>query len=144
MSADSPDPDHHQTIPESELIADIKYVADKLGHPPRRTEYDERGLFSTDTCYVRFGGWPDAIEAAGFDYDDVPDDADGRPKQYSDGELLDWIISWRVEFGVWPRPDDIQDPGTPTPSLGTYRRRFGSLVQAREKAKARFGGGGAE
>lgn len=52
-----------------QIIDTIKVAALRLGRPPNSTEWDTMGFAMSSTLIrMRFGSWPDAIRAAGFDY----------------------------------------------------------------------------
>jgi hypothetical protein len=51
----------------SELIEDIRRVAEQLAHTPSRTEYHEHGRFSRQMAIERIGSWPDAVRRAGYE-----------------------------------------------------------------------------
>jgi len=50
----------------SEAIADIQRVGEEIGEPPRQKEYREAGAFSERKVSKVFGGWGEALQAAGF------------------------------------------------------------------------------
>ncbi|MDX1744594.1 MAG: hypothetical protein R3324_01540 [Halobacteriales archaeon] len=52
----------------------------------------------------------------------------GRPRKYSDEELLEWIHVWVDLYGV--PPSELDFNGGPMPSYSTYRWRFGSFPNA--------------
>jgi len=56
-----------RAVPDDALLEDIREVADELGHVPSRSQYHEHGNFTRRMAKTRFGSWPDAVEAAGFD-----------------------------------------------------------------------------
>lgn len=49
------------------LLAEIVRVAETLGQPPTSTEFDEHGAFSLNPYTDRFGSFPRAVEAAGYE-----------------------------------------------------------------------------
>lgn len=107
------------------IIDHIRRLADGED-PPTREEFNTDGAApSTYTARNHFGSWSEAVEAAGFER---------RPggKRYTRGELLDWLVAYRVEFGTWPSGDDFTE--WPGPGEATFRDEFGGLVAAREAA----------
>lgn len=60
-------------IDESDLIADLKRVAEEVGQPPTRIQYDDEGEYSYRTLINRFGdrhpigGWVAVLREAGMD-----------------------------------------------------------------------------
>jgi hypothetical protein len=110
---------------DAEIIKEIQRLADGED-PPTMQEFDADGAApSAVTARNRFGSWNEAVEAAGFE---------PRPgsKRYTRGELLDWLVAYRVEFGTWPSGDDFAE--WPGPCKATFRKEFGGLVAAREAA----------
>lgn len=60
-------------IPTPDLLADLRRVADDLGHPPTTTDYDEHGEYSRTTVQSRFDGpWADIVAEAGLDAPQTP------------------------------------------------------------------------
>ena len=58
--------------------------------------------------------------------------ATGRPRQYDNEELLEWIDSFVQVFGIVPiKRDLVKYPG---PSYKIYQDRFGSFTDAVRKA----------
>jgi hypothetical protein len=58
---------HNRNVPEGELIADLKRVANELKkNSVSCSEYDRRGRFHSDTLSKRFGSWSKAVEKAGL------------------------------------------------------------------------------
>lgn len=57
-------------IPSRELIRELRALTGRLGRRPYRKEMDEQGSYSGMTYYDRFGGWQDALDAAGVETDD--------------------------------------------------------------------------
>jgi hypothetical protein len=56
----------------------------------------------------------------------------GSWQEYSDEELLEWIDTFVMEFGIAPTNKDIK--GWPGPAPRTYSMRFGSLKEAIKEA----------
>jgi hypothetical protein len=55
-------------IPREKLLAELRSVAEELGHPPTTTEMNEHGMFTTAPYQRVFGGWRTALQAADPDY----------------------------------------------------------------------------
>lgn len=51
-------------IATDRLLADLRLVADDLGHVPSTYEYNEHGRFAAPTFYRRFGSWEEALDEA--------------------------------------------------------------------------------
>jgi len=52
---------------DEELLADLRSVADDLGHAPSRSEYNRLGEACATAPRRRFGGWGAALRAAGLE-----------------------------------------------------------------------------
>lgn len=61
-------------------------------------------------------------------YDIETRDVGGKPRKYSNEELLEWIEAFVQFYGVSPTTEDLR--GWPGPSPETYRNRYGSLREA--------------
>ena len=53
-------------IPDEDLLAELRRVADELGHAPTIREMREHGDHGVRTYQSRFGSWNEAIEEAGL------------------------------------------------------------------------------
>ncbi|QLH78274.1 HNH endonuclease [Halosimplex rubrum] len=62
------EPNQRWRIPREELLAELRAVADDLGHPPTTTEINEHGKFTIDPYQREFGTWRTALQAADPDY----------------------------------------------------------------------------
>lgn len=116
------------------LLDDVRRVADELGRPPNSLEYNEMGDRRHSSFYTYWDSWSDAVEAAGFDPDDMKDGR-GEHEYYpriSDEELLDELrIGYRA-LGYPPTSRDMDAFGEY--GHATYERRFGGWVAALEEA----------
>lgn len=54
-------------IPDSDLINDIKQVAEMLDKTPAKEDVDKHGRFAAVTAQKRFGSFSDALRKAGFE-----------------------------------------------------------------------------
>lgn len=54
----------------SDLLDDFHRLADGFDRPPKRSEMDQRGLYSARTYDDRLGSWTAAIHEAGLDVSD--------------------------------------------------------------------------
>jgi hypothetical protein len=55
-------------IPREKLLAELRAVAEELGHSPTTTEMNKYGTFTSDPYQRVFGGWRTALQAADSDY----------------------------------------------------------------------------
>lgn len=115
-------------IPEADLAAELRRVADEMGRRPTSTEFDERGAYSASTYFRRFGSWQAALEAAGV--------ADSYPapsrRQVTDGDLFDELERMANVLGRPPTETEMSELGDHSPE--TYRKRFGSWHEAISEA----------
>jgi len=112
------------TKTDEELIIALRSLASNLDRPPTRNEMESHGEFSATPYYRAFGSWPDALKAAGLE---------PRYRQaITDEELITELQALADELGRPPRQSDMKEQGRYSPT--TYRRRFGSWLDARETA----------
>lgn len=57
------------SVSAEELLLDLRAGRAALGYRPRQPDYQQFSPHGTDTLYNRFGGFREAIEAAGIDYE---------------------------------------------------------------------------
>jgi len=107
-----------------ELIDEILRVADIIGETPTRMEMRKHGEIATNCYYNRFGSWNDALQAAGFE----PNEIHG----YSREELLAEIDRLRDELGHTPTRNEMRSQGQFAEK--PYRRVFGSWNAALKEA----------
>jgi len=113
---------------DAEILQHIQRLADG-DTPPTRDELDDDDAAPSGATVARhFGGWNEAVKAAGLDSRSCP--APGN--KYSRDELIDWLVAYRCEFGRWPSGDVLAD--WPGPSEVPFRRVFGGVPEAREAA----------
>lgn len=109
------------TYSDDELVALLRRAARKLGRKPR--SHDLISLDGVPTYKVyrnRFGSWPAALRAAGFEEKD---------EVYTTGDLLDALRRLAVELGRTPCASDLR-ARMGHPNTETYRKRFGFLSEA--------------
>lgn len=111
-------------IDRDELIDALQTLAANLGHAPTRREMAENGRYSPTPYYRVFGSWNSALEAA-----DIPIK---HRQKISDEQLLSELQDVADQLGHVPREKDMNREGKF--SATTYRRRFGSFLDARAKA----------
>lgn len=122
---------NHQGIDKNDMIADLKYVAEKLCKKTfTTTEYSKYGNFSRDIYLRKFGSWNKALESAGLEPFDHPLGG-GEKNKVSEYSCLEEIERVWVELGRQPTTTDIKN-GISKYSLHTYERRFGSWRKALE------------
>jgi len=115
------EPFHHD-IPDEELLADLRRVAEELGKD-RVTfrEYKERGRFAPQTLAERFGSWFAAIEKANLQRT--------INRNISDEDLFVNLVEVWTTLGRQPRSRDLR-PGPSRFSWNTYAYRFSTWRRA--------------
>ncbi|MFD1512530.1 homing endonuclease associated repeat-containing protein [Halomarina rubra] len=111
-------------IPEEDLIEALRELADELGKTPTQTEMNESGEFSYRPYYTQFGGWNDALAAAGM--------SPNHRNSVSEEELIQELREVAERVGRVPRMADMDEHGKF--SASAYHRRFGSWPAARDAA----------
>jgi hypothetical protein len=124
MSSDSTQNATGATITESELLAELRRVADELDTSPSVGQMDEHGAYSSRTYRKRFDSWNEAKARAGIE--------PTRSVRYSKAELLDRLRAFAEELDATPSKAQMRDCGPHAPS--TYASRFGSWSEALESA----------
>lgn len=67
-------PEHPRYTSRDEVLSAIHDVADEIGYPPRTREFNEQSDLNSSTPINYFGDWQSALNAAGLDPDEKPDD----------------------------------------------------------------------
>lgn len=60
---------NHELDTDQQLLDYLKSESERLGHPPHRGE-----ILGWELIASRFGGWPEALAAAGLAFPNVPND----------------------------------------------------------------------
>lgn len=110
-----------EPTPKEELLGDLKRVHLGLGRPPSQSDIFKHSKYSPSLYRKRFGGVPEAVEAAGFDVDD-------RKKMRSDGwvpkhVLIEDVQRVAEELGHPPRVEHYKERGNHAER--TCYRKFG-------------------
>lgn len=114
-------------VTNEELLADLRNIADKLGHPPTKEQLEEHIEYNVELFRRRFGGLRNAREQAGLRRaPHVP----GADADRSD--LIEEIERLHDEIGRPPTSDDIQ--GYSIYSEDVFYSQFDSIHDAREAA----------
>lgn len=113
-------------IPCSDLLAELRRLADELDRPPTSTDMQQHGKYSGPTYGNRFGSWADALEAAGLD---ASHRNNGRiPRQ----DLTEEIQRLADDLGRPPRRTDLRERGKF--STRPFDREFESWADALKAA----------
>jgi hypothetical protein len=116
-------------IPDAELIADVRRVADLVDGRPTRKQYTEHGRVTDRTIDNRVG-WVNALVEAGLR------DADEVTPTYSNQEILEDVARVWTELGHPPSASEMQEHGHVSP--GTVAYRFGQWTTGRERVREEF------
>ncbi|MFH5843546.1 homing endonuclease associated repeat-containing protein [Haladaptatus sp. CMAA 1909] len=111
-------------ISEDELLRALSELSESLDRIPTSTEMAERGRFSPSTYRRRFGSWNEAIERA--ELSETFDKSSYR--RFSTREMCDELERMAGVLGRPPTSTEMDEFGEY--SAATYRRRFGSWVNA--------------
>ncbi|QLH81254.1 homing endonuclease associated repeat-containing protein [Halosimplex pelagicum] len=112
-------------IPESELLAELRELAEEFGEPPSAAQMDADGEYWASTYRDRFGSWNEAIEAAGLEPTD-------EPSQIPDSDLLAEINRLADDLGDPPTFQEMDEQGEYAARV--YVSHFGSWNAAIEAA----------
>lgn len=110
------EPNKVQNIGREALLAEIRRLANDLGHPPTSDDMNEEGKFSVQPYKSEFGTWNTAVEESGF--------KPIRQWGVSDEHLIDELRRLDDELGRTPTYDHMQEYGEHSPTV--YTQRFGS------------------
>lgn len=117
----------HRNVPDEELLADIKRVADELKQSFLTTrQQNEHGKFNSNTMIERFGGWLKAIEKAGLGRSKMQ-----RNKWISEDNLFENLEEVWSKLGHQPKIRDMR-AGISQFGSTPYARTFGSWRKALE------------
>ena len=118
-----PKPDANNASNE-ELLDDLRRVVNASVGDVSRSIYDEDGKFASTIFGERFGGWAQALIAAGIKRSKVNNTAD---------ELLFQNLEevW-LKIGRQPKYDEVKAPLSQF-SAAVYKSRFGTWMKALEK-----------
>lgn len=111
-------------ISEDELLRALSELSESLGRIPTSTEMAERGRFSPSTYRRRFGSWNETVERA--ELSETFDNSSCR--RFSNQEMCDELERMAGVLGRPPTSTEMDEFGEY--SAATYRRRFGSWVNA--------------
>lgn len=111
-------------VSESELLADLKRVAEIMGTKKvSQPLYEKHGCFDARNLARRFGTWNNAISVAGLEI--------SNEGEYSDERLFANILVLWQHFGRQPRRAELAHPPSVI-SQSPYQRRFLSWTGALE------------
>lgn len=103
-------------IPTDDLIEEMQIAAMALGRQPRMDEMREFGEYSAQVYLNRFGSWPEAVEAAGIEYEDPL-------KAIDPNDIIDDVGRVKEKLGKRPSSLDYERHGEY--SLNVVKRHIG-------------------
>jgi endogenous inhibitor of DNA gyrase (YacG/DUF329 family) len=115
-------------IPDEVYCERLRKLAEELGRVPSYTDMDEYGPHTPESYRARFGGWHEAIEAAGFEKPGVRLNA----KILDESTLLDSLRELADDLGRTPYAHEYSDHTAH--SHRTLQVRFGSWNDALREA----------
>lgn len=110
-----------------QLLAKIKEIADEIGRTPKRREFIEKyGHGVEQSVEATFGNWGEAVKILGL----LPN----KPGKivYDHNSLLHILWNFKQKYGREPMSCDIRT--YKLPSLDTFRKFFGSFIEAKLQA----------
>jgi hypothetical protein len=114
-------PDYNMT--EDELLKYIVGFYIDNHKTPLESDFDNNSKYPHSRTYIyRFGGWNNAIKAAGLQVNVY--------KKISQNDLLDHILQFYIENGRPPTTRDFIYSNHKYPSVGLYQKHFGSWENA--------------
>jgi len=112
-------------IDTTELLADLKRVAEEVGRTPSHQDYRKHGDYTVRTYYNRFVSWSQAHEAAGLE-------PRSKVSKIPEADLIAELHRLAEEYDQRPTIAVMKEHGR----YGTevYRKRFGSWRDALDTA----------
>lgn len=111
-------------IPREDLLGELRRLGDELGRTPSMDDLRSQAEYSGTTYIRRFGSYPEACEAAGFE--------PNAYHQVTEDELLDDLRRLADELGRTPKASDVSELGKY--SRTAYYNHFGGHRSACEEA----------
>jgi len=112
-------------VSDADLLDELERLADAVGGRPTTTQMNEKGAYSPETYWRHFGSWRAAVEAIGFDADDLE-----VARDVTNEELLDELERLADAVDGTPTSAQMITKGAYSPE--TYRKYFGSWNAALE------------
>ncbi|RKS75783.1 hypothetical protein BDK61_4299 [Haloarcula quadrata] len=112
-------------VSEADLLEELQRLADDLNKKPTALDMNKHGRYWRSTYKNEFGSWNNALEAAGFESENVG-------ATITADELIEEINRLATEIGGTPRFKHMEDLGNYDPT--TYSQHFGSWNEALDEA----------
>lgn len=114
---------HNECIPEDNLLAELRSVADELGSTPTSAEMNALGGYDVKTYQKRFGSWNSALEMA---------ELEPILSKPTDEDLLRSLENLADRVGRTPTTRDMDEHGEYSSSV--YQSHFETWNSALERA----------
>jgi len=113
-------------VSDEALLEELRRLSEAVHRVPTRKEMDARGEYSGHVYHKHFGGWNEALKAAGFE-------PQYKSKEHlSEEMLIEDLRRLDDELGHPPSQQEVREHGQH--SSTTYHRHFGGLGAALELA----------
>jgi len=116
-------PTKNEYVPETDVIEDLKRVAEEIDESPSQEQYNQHGEFSEGVVHARFETWNDGLEAAGLET---------TPKRVTTEEYIQDIQKVAEKTGHTPSQLEYRKHGEY--QVFGIQERFGSWNNAVRKA----------
>jgi hypothetical protein len=128
-------------IPDSELLEELKRLADEYGRAPSKREMERNGAFGISTYATSFGSWSEAVQEAGLDVNAVwyPDRLDHLVRSTWELDIADLLLDVGVDYEYESLEIEYGDGRTYTPDFVTdnYVIEVKGYVYSNEVEKAK-------
>lgn len=129
-----------RNIPDSDLLAELRRLADVLDRTPIRDDMESQGKFSYSVYTHRFGSWNDALIEAGLDPNKIinPDHLDHIVRSTWELEVADLLLDLGVSYEYESLEIEYKKNRTYTPDFVTdqYVIEVKGAIYTNEKEKA--------
>lgn len=122
----------HNKISTDELIEELQRLDEEVEGVPATTDMREKGEFSSTPYLRRFGGWIEALEAAGIEPSQKQRNRSEGRRKATKAELLEELRQVADSLGRPPSSNEIDEHGEY--SSGTYEVYFDTWNSAIEEA----------
>lgn len=143
------EPIRHSDISESQLIDEMKRLADDLNRPPTGDEMIQQGKFSCSIYGRKFGTWTNALLEAGLDPHKTlyPDYLDHEVRSQNELQIADLLVDAGIDYEYESLVIEYGDGRTYTPDFITneyvievkgvdFGKIYNKPTTAKQKAEA--------
>jgi hypothetical protein len=130
------------TVSKSELLDELRTVADELGRAPTMAEMDCEGKYSAGIYQIKFESWTEGIMEAGLDPNNVhfPDHLDHKVRSTYEEEIANILLDEDITYEYESLVFEYGDGRTYTPDFVTdqYVIEVKGYVYDNEAEKAKI------